>query len=121
MNSIKNFFATFNISTHSISAAILGFVGMYLTVPALKDLVDTTLNSHKSLAALFAAGLGVALKYSGSHSTQGQVQLIADTPAQKVATAVTAVKAASAPPAPATPDLQNVVAAAAAKDVPPKT
>jgi len=77
-NPISKFFATFNISTHTISAAIVGFVTMYLSVPALKDLVDGTLATHKTLAALFAAGLGIALKYSGSHSTQGQAaQLIA--------------------------------------------
>lgn len=81
MNSIKQFFAEFNISTHTISAGILGFVSLYLTVPALKDFVDATLAGHKTLSALFAAGLGIALKYSGSHSTQGQA-------AQLIATAV---------------------------------
>ena len=102
-NPISKFFATFNISTHTISAAILGFVGMYITVPALKDLVDGTLSSHKTLSAIFAAALGIALKYSGSHSTQGQAaQLIAtaQTAPVKVQDAVAAANAASPSSAP---------------------
>ena len=111
MDTIKKFFATFNISTHTISGGILGFVTLYLTVPALKDLVDTTLAGHKTLSALFAAALGIALKYSGSHSTQGQVQQIAATPPAQVATAVTAIKQTATPAAVA--DMQSAIATAA--------
>jgi hypothetical protein len=69
---------------------------------------------------VFAAFIAVALKYSGSHSTQGVVSMIANTPPLKVAAAVTAVKAANAPPVPApVADMQNVVAAAAANTATP--
>lgn len=117
MNAIKNFFANFNISTHTISGAVVGAVTTYLTVPPVKDYVDGMLAGHKNLSALFLAVVAIVLKYSGSHSTQGVVNIVANTPPQQIATAVTAVKEANVSTATVSPDLQNVVAAAAASPV----
>jgi hypothetical protein len=103
MNPIQKWFATYNISSHTISAGIVGFVTLYLSVPALKDLVDGLLAGHKTLSALFAAALGIALKYSGSHSTQGQAQQLiatAQTNPKQVQEAVAIANASSPVTAP---------------------
>lgn len=122
MNAIKNFFATFNISTHTIAAAILSGVGLYTTVPAVQAFVDSIVKPYPKISGLVTALVAVALAYKGSHSTQGQVALIAATPPQKVADAITAIKVAAAPPVVVPPpavNMQNVVAAAAAAPVVP--
>jgi hypothetical protein len=120
MNAIKTWLAEHNLSSHSIAGLIVAAVTLYTTDSTVFGLVNGALASHPKILAMLGAAVTIVMKYSGGHSTQGQVALIASTPPQQVATAITAVKASEAPPVPAvpaTPDMQNVVAAAAAKEV----
>ncbi len=97
-NPISKFFATFNISTHSIAAGIVTFAGLYIGVPQVKTFVDSIVSPYPRLSGLVAAIIAVALAYKGSHSTQGQAaQLIAtaQTSPAKVQDAVAAANAQS--------------------------
>ena len=116
MNKLKTWFAEHNVSTHTIAGAIVLAATAYTTDTSVQGFVNTLIGSHPTLIIDLVALCGIILKYSGSHSTQGQVALIASTPPQQVAAAVTAVKESVAPVVPPAPDLQNVVAAAAAKE-----
>jgi hypothetical protein len=120
MDQIKNWLAEHNLSSHSIAGGLLAAATLYSTNSEVFGLVNSSLAAHPKILAWVTVLAGVVLKYSGSHSTQGQVAIIASAPPQQVADAVLAVKAAEAPPVPTKPDMQNVVAAAAAKDNTPK-
>ena len=119
MNQIKTWLEEHKISSHSIAAALVVAATAYTTNIQIQGFVNSMIGAHPTWIVNLTALSGIILNYMGSHNTQGQVAQIANTPAQKVADAVTAVKASEAPPAPpAAPDLQNVVAAAAAKETP---
>ena len=122
MNQIRTWLDEHKISSHSIAVAIVAAATAYTTNIQVQGFVNTLIGSHPTWIVDITALCGLVLNYSGSHNTQGQVALIASTPPQQVADAITAVKVSEAPPpppVPAKPDMQNVVAAAAAKDVPP--
>ena len=114
MNTIENLFANYKKLTHGIAVAIVAWATLYATNPTARDLTDKIFMGHPQIAAIVTGILGLIVTYMGSHSTQGQVALIASTPPAEVAAAITAVKA-EAPVATPVPNLQNVVAAAAAK------
>jgi len=102
-NPITKFFATFNISTHTLVGAY-ATVTAYLAVDATaRGLVLQFLANHPYWAIIGNFAAFAVAKYSGSHSTQGQAaQLIAaaQTEPAKVADAVAIANAASPEAAP---------------------
>ena len=120
MNQIKVWLEEHKISSHSIAVAIVGAATAYTTNLQIQGFVNQIIGAHPTWIINLTALCALVLNYSGTHNTQGQVAQIANTPPEKVAAAITAVKVAEAPPVPAKPDMQNVVAAAAAKAEPSK-
>ena len=115
MNKLKQFLADFNISTHTL-VAVFGMFTAFLAIDAsARGIVFDFLGKHPFYSLAFGFAAFASAKYSGSHSTQGVVGIIANTSKQDVATAINAVAAETKPVAAPAPDLQNVVDAAAAK------
>ena len=117
MNKLKQFLADFNISTHTL-VAVFGMFTAFLAIDAsARGIVFGFLSKHPFYSLAFGFAAFASAKYSGSHSTQGVVGIIASAPKQDVAAAITAVAAETKPVvvSPLVPNLQNVVDAAAAK------
>jgi hypothetical protein len=85
---LKKWFASRNVSTHSIVAALISAATIYSTVPAVKQLVDGLVAPHQNIAAWLALLVGALLAYKGAHSTKGQaVELLATAKAEPAKTA----------------------------------
>jgi len=110
---LKKFLAEYNISSHTVAVALLGFAGLYTTDAQVQAFVNNLIGAHPTWIVNLTLLCGIVLKYSSAHSTQGQVSQLASTPPQKVADAITAIKTAEEP---ALSNLQNVAAAVATKD-----
>lgn len=60
---MRELLSKYKISAHTFSGAVVSAVGVYLSVPEVKGMVDAFLSNHKSLSAIVAAVVAIVVRY----------------------------------------------------------